>query len=743
MTIRSHAVIIFEANLPDRPKMIATNSPSTSSNPIRYYAISLLFPLSILLALRAIPQIDLNLNSPTAHFYIVTAVSFIGIVLAGQAHTLARVSGRAQILFVSLGMFSVTGLLFIHGLATAGALLPEPTPGAGWSARLSLVVGGIFFVLSGTRWPASISLVLVKRYRSIIAAAWIIYAAFFLVVFSFPAQLAGLDKTGSTGVLITLIAAITLYSVALILSLNRSRVEHKRLDAFITIGLLLFGAAVASQSVGILWHLSWWSYHFLIGLAIIVMAVGLNHEYGHLRPANLQRTYFLFGLTVIALLALVASEIFFRINRDNLTHERETSAIVLAQHVAIELQSELPQITDPVGLQSLASIPQVKEIIDHNLVGLNIPRVKIYDAIGQIVYSTASFTLGQAQANDALLSAITGQPRSLLEDNTEPEVPGEPALAGQIIETYVPLRNANQEIIGAFEIYQDANDLIATAILQRGQFLITVSILMLLLFGGFVLIVRRADQLVTARTAELAATRFSLQQSERTRQDMTNVVISNVRRPMATLTRSIDQIQRGTLSPEQGELIGRARNNAREVNNTIYNLLNISQIENGELHLQQSTFPINDLLQVTVQQVAESARDAEVTVRSEVRPGLPYVWADRDLIGRVINNLLSNAIKHTRRGGRLLLNADVEPGGNIVVRVQDQGAGITVEDQAHLFDKFARIGGEATGDSTGLGLAFCKMTIEQHQGRLWVESTVGQGSTFAFTLPTLTTAAAI
>lgn len=723
--------------------MITTDSRSSAEIPFRYYAISLLFPLSILLVLRALPQIDLNLNNPPAHFYIVTAISFIGIILASLATTLSRVSGRVQVLWISLGLFAVAGLLFIHGLATPDALLVGQTPGSGWSAKLSLVVGGFFFILSGIRWPAPINAVLLKHYRTIITTAWIVYAVFFAVVFLFPAQLAGLDQTGPTGLLITLMVAIAAYVIALILYVIRLRAEHRRSDAFITIGLLIFGTAVASQSYGIVWNLSWWIYHFLIGLAIVIMTIGLNDEYGHLRPASLLRNYFIFGFTVIIVLALAASEIFFRINRDNLTRERETSAIVLAQHVAIELQTDLAQLTDAAGLQSIAANPQVKDVIGRALRGLDVVRVKLYDAKGQIVYSTVNVTLGEAQANDALLSALAGQPRSLLEDNTEPEVPGEPSLAGQIIETYVPLADTRQQIIGALEIYQNASDLAAVAIQQRGQFLITVSILMLLLFVGFAFFVRRADRIVAARTNELTAAQSALQQSERTRQDMTKVVIGNVRRPMATLTRSIDQIQRGLLSPEQSELLGRARNNAREVNNTVYNLLSIGQIENGELHLQPSTFPINDLLSANVQDMTEPAHDAEVSLHIEVRPGLPLVWADRELISRVVSNLLSNAIKHTRRGGRVVVNADVDADGNIVVRVQDQGDGIAPEDQAHIFNKFAHTGPEATADGTGLGLAFCKMTIEQHQGRIWVESTVGRGSTFAFTLPTLTTAAAI
>jgi signal transduction histidine kinase len=729
--------------------MIATNSRSAASIPVRYYFISLLLPLSILLVLRAIPQIDFTFNSPAAHFYVVTAISFTGIVLAGLANTLARISGRAQVLFLSLGMFSVAGLLFIHGLATAGALLPEPTPGAGWSARLSLVVGGVFFVLSGVNWRSSVNAILVKRYQTVIAASWIIYAAFFIVVFIFPTQLAGLDQTGKTGQQITLMIAIALYVSALIVYLFRLRAEQRRADAFITIGILLFGAAVASQSGGVLWNLSWWSYHFLIGLAIIVISVGLNQEYGHKRPSSLLRRYLVFGLTAIMLLALVASEIFYRINRDNLAHEREAASSILAQHLALELQSEsdLAELTSAAGLQLLASNPKAKETIEQNLHGLNVPRVKVYDTKGQIVFSTANFIAGEAQVNDALIGALRGQPQSSLEDSTEPEIQNEPGLYGQIIETYVPLFDSNQQVIGVLEIYQGAADLAVVAIQQRGQFLITVSILMVLVFVGFTLIVQRADRDLAARAKEISETQGLLDQSERTRQDITNVVTGSVRRPLSPLTRSLDQLQRSTLSPDQTELLSRARSHLREINNTVYNILNISQLENGELHLQQSTFSINELLHLNLQDSAEAAREAEVTVITEARPGLPYVWADRDLINRVINNLLSNAIAHTPRGGQVLISADIdpeaEPGSYVLVRIKDQGDGITPEDQRHIFEKFARLTNDPSSDGTGLGLAFCKLTIEQHQGRIWVESTPGRGSTFAFTLPTLTTAAAI
>jgi signal transduction histidine kinase len=166
-------------------------------------------------------------------------------------------------------------------------------------------------------------------------------------------------------------------------------------------------------------------------------------------------------------------------------------------------------------------------------------------------------------------------------------------------------------------------------------------------------------------------------------------------------------------------------------------------MENGELRIQQSSFPIAELLQLNAQNMADAAREASCDIRVEARFDLPNVWADRDLINQVIANLLSNALKHTRHGSNVLLSADSDHEGHVIVYVHDQGEGISAEDQTRIFEKFARTRRGGSPDGTGLGLAFCKQAIELHSGRIWVESTVGRGSTFAFSLPTLTTVAAI
>ncbi|MER3513722.1 MAG: hypothetical protein C4310_04450 [Chloroflexota bacterium] len=117
----------------------------------------------------------------------------------------------------------------------------------------------------------------------------------------------------------------------------------------------------------------------------------------------------------------------------------------------------------------------------------------------------------------------------------------------------------------------------------------------------------------------------------------------------------------------------------------------------------------------------------------ETPPDLPQALVDRDLIGRVIHNLVQNALKHTAPGGRITLAARAE-NGHLVVSVQDDGEGIPPEYHAHIFEKFVQVN-KAARNGSGLGLAFCRLAVEAHGGRISVKSQPHQGSTFTFTLP--------
>jgi signal transduction histidine kinase len=137
-----------------------------------------------------------------------------------------------------------------------------------------------------------------------------------------------------------------------------------------------------------------------------------------------------------------------------------------------------------------------------------------------------------------------------------------------------------------------------------------------------------------------------------------------------------------------------------------------------------------------VTSVAELARERDQKLSVDIPPDIPSVQGDADRLRRVVTNLVGNAIKYTPAGGEIGVSASAD-GNEVLVRVSDTGPGIAKELQQAIFDKFCVLH-ENPGhgrSSTGLGLAFCRMIVEAHGGRIWVDSDPGQGSTFSFSIP--------
>jgi len=144
-------------------------------------------------------------------------------------------------------------------------------------------------------------------------------------------------------------------------------------------------------------------------------------------------------------------------------------------------------------------------------------------------------------------------------------------------------------------------------------------------------------------------------------------------------------------------------------------------------------------LDIVAAEVAEMqqllARDKRQTIENQVPSDLPLVSADVELIHRVLQNLIGNAIKFTPPDGLIAIGARRDPADdrNIIVSVTDSGIGLVPELQARLFEKF--VTGRVRGRGSGLGLAFCRLVVAAHGGRIWVESAPGDGAIFLFTLP--------
>jgi signal transduction histidine kinase len=251
---------------------------------------------------------------------------------------------------------------------------------------------------------------------------------------------------------------------------------------------------------------------------------------------------------------------------------------------------------------------------------------------------------------------------------------------------------------------------------------------------------RLAEEL--ARRASLAVESARLynaaQQATRARDQVLAVVAHDLRNPLSTVMMGADAVL-GTLSAQEhpaehrySELIHRA---AQRMNRMIEDLLDVTRIEAGQLSVEPRPVAIDRVIQETLGMLQLVASGQGITLRSEVEPGLPPTYVDAARIHQVLSNLLGNALKFTPAGGTVTVRAEPHPVGGVVVSVTDTGPGIPAEQLPHIFGRFWQAK-RTDRRGIGLGLSIAKGIVEAHGGEIWVESELGQGSRFVFTLPT-------
>ncbi|GCF06874.1 sensor histidine kinase [Dictyobacter arantiisoli] len=173
---------------------------------------------------------------------------------------------------------------------------------------------------------------------------------------------------------------------------------------------------------------------------------------------------------------------------------------------------------------------------------------------------------------------------------------------------------------------------------------------------------------------------------------------------------------------------------ADRLNKLVGNLLYASRIQANGLQMDITTLDLAHLIRSMVRRLHAKSPDVQVTLA--IPPQLPVVMADRERIEEVLQNLLDNAVKYSPRRPEITV-ACYSTGEEVIVSVSDVGMGIALREQQQIFDRFHRVG-EPLSQATpgaGLGLYICRAIVEAHGGRIWVESTLRQGSTFSFSLP--------
>jgi signal transduction histidine kinase len=192
----------------------------------------------------------------------------------------------------------------------------------------------------------------------------------------------------------------------------------------------------------------------------------------------------------------------------------------------------------------------------------------------------------------------------------------------------------------------------------------------------------------------------------------------------------------GKLSPEQQNMVSMMERNAQSLIELVNDLLDASKLESGTLRLDVASIDLRGIIDELRETMEPLAREKGIALEVELAPNAPMVEADRPKLRRILVNLLSNAVKFTRKGGHVILKTEAL-GDQVRVSVSDTGVGIAPEDVERLFDKYEQARSRATrGEKgTGLGLYITKQLVELHGGEIKVDSVVGSGSTFSFTLP--------
>lgn len=215
-------------------------------------------------------------------------------------------------------------------------------------------------------------------------------------------------------------------------------------------------------------------------------------------------------------------------------------------------------------------------------------------------------------------------------------------------------------------------------------------------------------------------------------------VSHEMRTPLTILKAGLTDLQdglSGSLSSEQREVLEMCNRHTDRLTRIITDILDLSHFESGKLPLRHESVPILALIQRTADEMRPLFEESGTLLRCELPTHEVTIIADSHMVSRILVNLLGNAVRYAEKEIRIAFSQD---GQNCIISVMDDGPGIDPAEQGRLFKKFEQLHRPKGGSGykgTGLGLALCKEMVELHGGKIWVESALGQGTQFHFSLP--------
>jgi PAS domain S-box-containing protein len=231
-----------------------------------------------------------------------------------------------------------------------------------------------------------------------------------------------------------------------------------------------------------------------------------------------------------------------------------------------------------------------------------------------------------------------------------------------------------------------------------------------------------------------------LTELDRIKSDFVSNVSHELRTPLTAIKGSLDNMLDGITGPlteKQVRYLGRIKSNADRLGRLITDLLDLSKIEAGKIELRPALLPVHLLVAEVVEVLRSLAEEKFITLRVVCVDEKTQVWGDRDKVVQILMNLIGNAVKFTPAQGEVKIVIEKCDAEWVKLSVADSGPGIGADEAPKIFDKFYQVeqANRQKTRGTGLGLTICKALVEMHRGEIWIESDIGKGSIFSFTLP--------
>ena len=233
-----------------------------------------------------------------------------------------------------------------------------------------------------------------------------------------------------------------------------------------------------------------------------------------------------------------------------------------------------------------------------------------------------------------------------------------------------------------------------------------------------------------------------LKRVDEMKSEFVSVASHELRTPLATIKNAVQLVLKGKageVNDTQANFLTMAEKNINRLANILNDLLDLSKIEAGKMGMQFEELDLRVSIDFVLSSLKAQADGKSIHLEMEVAKDLPFVYGDREKVEQILTNLIGNATKFTPEGGKVVVSARLSDKvkNAVGISVHDTGIGIPADQLEKIFEKFHQVESPLyhSASGTGLGLAITRGLVEAHQGQIWVESELGKGSTFTFTLP--------